>query len=75
MVPWHCFPLEAATSVTYSCSEQQSFSEPPTVYGACAGATEEDMVSPHPQGAEPGEGSPGIRLADGGWKGRQGLEW
>lgn len=22
-----------------------------------------------------GEGSPGIRLADGDWKGRQGLEW
>lgn len=49
MVPWHPLPPEAATSVTCTCSEQQSFSEPPTVCTPCARGCR--AVGPHPQGA------------------------
>lgn len=66
MAPWHSRPPEAATSVTCTCSEQQSFSEPPTVCKPCARGCRGVYSQPPPPGSRAyGEGSPVSGLADG----------
>ena len=53
MVSWHPLLPEAAVSITCTCSEQQSFSEPPTVCTPCARGCRGGGGQPPPQGAEP----------------------
>lgn len=70
-------PPEAATSVTCTCSEQQSFSEPPTVCKPCARGCHKSVQS------APTRRKPGLRGRWSskwvsrwwGWKGKRGLEW